>query len=86
MTDTLSTVSYSVGTKGQVVIPKQIRDALHIRPGQEIEFEQRGDEVILRKSASQPLLGRFAGRELTDGEPPFTVLKLNLNGQVTWQY
>lgn len=66
MTDTLSTVSYSVGTKGQVVIPKQIRDALHIQPGQEIEFEQRGDEVILRKSASQPLLGRFAGRELTD--------------------
>jgi AbrB family looped-hinge helix DNA binding protein len=65
MTDTLSTVSYSVGTKGQVVIPKEIRDALHIRPGQEIEFEQRGDEVILRKAASEPLLGRFAGRDLT---------------------
>jgi AbrB family looped-hinge helix DNA binding protein len=66
MTDTLTDMSYSVGTKGQVVIPKRIRDALRIHPGQEIVFELRGDEIVLRKSHREPLLGRFAGDELTD--------------------
>ncbi len=66
MTDTLMNVSYSVGTKGQVVIPKQIRDAMQIQPGQEMVFEQRGDEIVLRKSDREPLLGRFAGDDLTD--------------------
>jgi AbrB family looped-hinge helix DNA binding protein len=65
MTDILRLMGYSVGTKGQVVIPKQIRDALHITPGQEMIVEQRGDEIVLRKSAGTPLLGRFAGVELT---------------------
>ncbi|CAN5559076.1 hypothetical protein BH10ACT7_BH10ACT7_13570 [soil metagenome] len=59
-------MGYSVGTKGQVVIPKHIRDALHIQPGQEILFEQRGDEIVLRKSAATPLKGRFAGSGLVD--------------------
>lgn len=59
-------MGYSVGTKGQVVIPKDIRDALHIQPGQEILFERRGDEIVLRKAAAQPLKGRFAGTGLTD--------------------
>jgi AbrB family looped-hinge helix DNA binding protein len=57
-------VSYSVGTKGQVVIPKEIRDALQIRPGQEMHFERRGDDILLRKSSTIPLLGRFAGEDL----------------------
>jgi AbrB family looped-hinge helix DNA binding protein len=65
MTDTLSNVGYTVGIKGQVVIPKQIRDDLHIQPGQEMLFEQRGDEIVLRKSTAGPLLGRFADHNLT---------------------
>ena len=62
----LDGMTYSVGPKGQVVIPKHLRDSMGIRPGNEILFEQRGDEVILRKAGSQPLKGRFAGRALTD--------------------
>ena len=64
MTDILVDMSHSVGTKGQVVIPKQIRDDLHIHPGQEMSFERRGDEIILRKSADAPLKGRFSGSGL----------------------
>ena len=59
-------MTYSVGPKGQVVIPKHLRDALHIQPGQEILFEQRGDELVLRKASLAPLKGRFAGSALTD--------------------
>jgi AbrB family looped-hinge helix DNA binding protein len=47
--------SAKVGPKGQVVIPKQIRDALGIEPGGRVEIEREGREVRVRKpvSASQ---------------------------------
>lgn len=66
MTDTIDLMSHSVGTKGQVVIPKHIRDELHILPGQEMLFETRGEEIVLRKSPRDSLKGRFAGSALTD--------------------
>lgn len=65
MTGTLAPMGYSIGAKGQVVIPKEIRDALHIRPGQEMVFERRGEEIVVRKAKGTPLKGRFAGVGLT---------------------
>lgn len=59
-------MNHLVGAKGQVVIPKEIRDALGIIPGQEVVFERRGDEVILRSAPRKPLLARFAQTALTD--------------------
>ena len=37
-----------VGPKGQVVIPKVLRDALRIGPGSEVTFSIEGEEVVLR--------------------------------------
>ena len=59
-------MNHLVGAKGQVVIPKGIRDALGIKPGQEVVFERRGDEVILRSAPREPLFARFAHSALTD--------------------
>ncbi|MBI4454819.1 MAG: AbrB/MazE/SpoVT family DNA-binding domain-containing protein [Acidobacteria bacterium] len=38
----------AIGEKGQVVVPKDIRDHLHLKPGSTVVFEVRGDGVILR--------------------------------------
>jgi len=38
-----------MGSKGQVVIPKAIRDELGIAPGDEVEFEVAGDAVVVRR-------------------------------------
>jgi len=40
----------TVSTKGQVVIPKEIRDRLGWRPGTSLQIEERGDRVVLRQS------------------------------------
>jgi AbrB family looped-hinge helix DNA binding protein len=42
-------MTYRVGPKGQVVIPKAIRDALGIEPGDEVDVERRRAEVVIRR-------------------------------------
>lgn len=42
----------TVTSKGQVTIPKQVRDAMGIRPGTRVVFDVNGaGEIVLRKSA-----------------------------------
>lgn len=55
----------TVGPKGQVVIPKPMRDALGLRPGDDVAFALDGETVLVRRAAAtQPLLGRFRGLDL----------------------
>jgi antitoxin PrlF len=47
----------TVTSKGQVTIPKPVRDLLGVRPGSRVEFRQTADgSVVIEKadSASQP--------------------------------
>jgi AbrB family looped-hinge helix DNA binding protein len=39
----------NIGPKGQVVIPKQMREALGLKPGVEITLEMRDQEIIIKK-------------------------------------
>ena len=39
----------NIGPKGQVLIPKRIRDALGLKPGVEVTIEIRGEEIVLSK-------------------------------------
>jgi AbrB family looped-hinge helix DNA binding protein len=42
-------MTHKVGAKGQVVIPKEIRDRIGIRPGDEVTFDADGGEVRVRR-------------------------------------
>jgi AbrB family looped-hinge helix DNA binding protein len=60
-------MTHRVGLKGQVVIPKVLRDELGIEPGDEVSFWRDGDHVALRPThARPPLRGRFNGAGLAD--------------------
>jgi AbrB family looped-hinge helix DNA binding protein len=47
-------MTHKVGTKGQVVIPKAIREEIGIEPGDEVAFEADGLEVRIRRAADEP--------------------------------
>ena len=58
-------MTHRMGTKGQVVIPKELRDALSLHPGDEVDFVLQGDAVRveparLRRARS----GLLAGHDL----------------------
>lgn len=58
-----------VGPKGQVVIPKALRESLQIEPGDEVTFwlGEDGDHVTIRRARSdRPLRGRFTGSGATE--------------------
>ena len=39
----------TISARGQVTVPKQLRDKLGLRPGTVVEFELRDDGVLLKK-------------------------------------
>jgi AbrB family looped-hinge helix DNA binding protein len=58
-----------VGAKGQVVIPKDIRDELGLKPGAEVEFERDGQAVRVLPAgaaATRGLRGRYKASGLAD--------------------
>jgi AbrB family looped-hinge helix DNA binding protein len=53
-------MTYKVGPKGQVVLPKTIRDRFGIHPGDEVIVENGDDHIEIRKAASiESLMGIF---------------------------
>lgn len=59
-----------VSSRGQVVIPAEIRQKLDIKKGTRIYFEERGDEVVLRainRKYIESLAGILAGHDLAKG-------------------
>jgi antitoxin PrlF len=43
----------TVSEKGQVTIPKALRDRLGILPGQELVFEEDGGRIVVRKASAR---------------------------------
>ncbi len=54
-------MSTQVTRKGQVTIPKRVRDRLNIKPGTSVDFELAADgRVVLVKIGRRPAAGRSA--------------------------
>lgn len=60
-------MTHRVGAKGQVVIPKDLRERAGLSPGAEVDFDLEGERVVLSRRPDAPRLGgRFAGSGMTD--------------------
>ncbi|MFN8623769.1 MAG: AbrB/MazE/SpoVT family DNA-binding domain-containing protein [Chloroflexota bacterium] len=52
----------TVGERGQVTIPKEIRDRMGIRPGERVEFaEEEGGRIVIRKQVADDVVARVYG-------------------------
>ena len=64
-----------LSAKGQVVIPKDVRDALGLKPGQALDVTQAGGGVLLRPVAAKPqrsfeeVMTRIRSRIKHEGPP-----------------
>lgn len=65
----------TITSKGQVTIPKAVRDALGLEPGDRIDFvdTERGVMIVPVKRDLKSLRGMFKGRRKT----PLTVEEMN---------
>jgi len=65
-----------ISSKGQLVLPKAVRDAYRLGPGSEVEIESVGDTIVLRPVAKQNrkryTIDEVAGSLKYDG-PPVTL-------------
>lgn len=63
----------TVTSKGQVTIPKRVRDLLGIGPGSVVDFERGPDgRVVLVKAGKKPRPSRFARLRGHAGKGPST--------------
>jgi AbrB family looped-hinge helix DNA binding protein len=51
----------TIDKAGRVVIPKPVRDALRLDPGDELELEASEDAVVLRPVRATPAMARESG-------------------------
>lgn len=55
-------MSYALTSKGQVTVPKRVRESLGVAPGDSVAFRMndRGETVIEKAGAGKPAESRFA--------------------------
>ncbi len=61
----MSMEKVTVSSKGQIAIPKTVREALNLSGGTKLTLEVRGQQIVLSKEpAWRKLQGAGAGRDL----------------------
>lgn len=67
-------MEYKISSKGQVTLPKSVRDALGIEPGDQLEFEVRDKEFVGRKKRKKANFDQFRGI-LADGRSTDEIMR-----------
>lgn len=71
----------TIDKAGRLVVPKPMRDALHLKPGVELEIQQNGDEITLRPPQTSPQLVKKKGMWVLQCREPLNVSAVDLIAQ-----
>lgn len=75
------TATVTIDKAGRLVVPKPMRDALHLKPGAVLEIHQAGDEITLRPPQISPQLVRKQGMWVLQSSEPLNVSAVDLIAQ-----
>ena len=71
-----------VSEKGQVTIPKALRDRLGLRPGTALDFQAEGGRLVATKSISEDVFRKWRGKgRLPEGQSVDAYLKRVRDGR-----
>ena len=59
----------TIDRSGRIVIPKPLRDGLHLAPGTALSVEERNGEIVLKPTTATTPLRRKAGVLVYSGQP-----------------
>jgi AbrB family looped-hinge helix DNA binding protein len=65
-------ITVTIDKAGRLVLPKPMRDALHLKPGSSLEVEQQGDSIILRQPRPNTELVKKNGMWVVMHSQPLT--------------
>jgi AbrB family looped-hinge helix DNA binding protein len=51
-----------VTSKGQVTIPKKVRDRLGVHPGEDVGFEEKEGVIVITKAVTKSPFDKWVGR------------------------
>jgi antitoxin PrlF len=55
-------ITAKVTSKGQITIPKKIRDRLGVRPGEGIGFEEKDGVMLIKKAMTMSPFDKWVGK------------------------
>jgi AbrB family looped-hinge helix DNA binding protein len=62
---------------GRIVVPKKLREALHLTPGTRLKVERTGEKLMLEADFPEPRLEMRDGMWVMVGGPPTTAEEAN---------
>ncbi len=62
---------------GRIVVPKKLREALHLTPGTRLRVERSGDRLMLGQDFPEPKLEMVDGLWVMNGGPRLDTVDVN---------
>jgi AbrB family looped-hinge helix DNA binding protein len=59
-----------IDKSGRIVVPKKLRDELHLTPGTRLRIERAGEQIVLEQDYPEPRLEMRDGLLVMVGGPP----------------
>lgn len=80
----METQDITLAERGQIVIPKEARDAMGLKPGSKLQISLDGQRLVIEKKVALDL-SRWIGKALDDGLSTDEALSEVRGRPVPWQ-
>ena len=80
----METQDITLAERGQIVIPKEARDAMGLKPGSKLQISLEGQRLVIEKKVALDL-SRWVGKAVDDGLSRDEALSELRGRPVPWQ-